>query len=264
MPRLVIDDNTPIDAHTSEENRLLCGTLPRKIKYGDVPCAVSATVPTIPMEEWPDLIADLNRKKATLKDVWRDSKIGVLHQGTIKYCHGFSAVSGVMLEREIMGLPYVELSPSSVAAPVTGFTNAGAYIEDDLKQMTEVGVCDTGFVPLLTTNGRDFKPGWKANAAKTKVTLWGEVRPRNLQQHVSAILAGKPVPVARSWWAHAILDLVVHDLNTGLRATDENRYGIEFLNSWGVTYGDGGFGIVSGSRKYADSAYVIEQISLGE
>ena len=261
MSGLIIDDNTDFDVHTPDSHKVLCGTLPRRIAYGDVPGAQPSQQPTIPMEQWPDRIADLERNKSTLKDIWKDSKIGVLQQSPLLYCHAFSLAMVAMIERELAGLPYVELSASSVGAIVTGFQNKGWYIELDLQQAVDTGICSTGFVPMRTTNGADFRAGWKADAAKHRVTIFDELKPRNLLQHGSALLSLKPCGVAVNWWGHAICDLVLKDLNPGLAATDESRYGIEFLNSWGESWNGGGFSVRAGSKKYADAIYCVSQLA---
>lgn len=254
---LIIDDNTPDYVVVPDTHRVLCGTIPQAYPDGKV-CGPASTV-TLPWEQFPDRIADIKRNRCSVKDIFLDSKIGVKLQ-TLNYCHSYSAVSGVMIEREVMGLPYVPLSPSSVGAPITGFTNSGAYIEDALKQLVNVGCTSTEFVPESTYDGRDFKPGWKANAAKHKVIQWGELPSRNFQAHASAVLLGKPVPMCFYYMKHAMLFVEVVDLDTSLPCTNFNRYGLATLNSWG-DWGDHGFGTFRGTKALADCAYIIEQVT---
>lgn len=254
----VIDDSNA-DRHINPGDPR-CGCFPRKTVYGSLPFAPPSSRATIPMERWPDLIADMDRAKSTAKHRWADSPIGVLDQGQVGYCHAFSAVAGVMVQRAIEGEPYVELSPSSVGGPITGYQNQGAVITDDLDQIVNVGVASTAFVPSLTTNRGDFKAGWEADAAHNKAVLYCELEPRNFLQHGTELLCGKPVCVALNYWGHAVLDVRLVDLNPGLSATNPERYGVEFLNSWKASWGDGGFGVRAGSKKFADMAYVLTQI----
>lgn len=259
---LIIDDYTFFDPEADPR----CGTLPRNyaaVPVGSMEFAPVSNVPLIPMFEWPDRIADLERRRATLKHIWDDAGIGVWNQGQVGYCHAFSAVMAVAIQRAMMGLPYLSLSASSVGGPVTGWRNAGAYIYDDLKQMVSGGIATTDFVPMLTTRLSDCKPGWRENAAKTKVIEFHDVPPRDFQAHGSLLLQLIPACVGLNYWGHAVTDLVLRDMDRNKSATDANRYGVEFLNSWGAQYGDGGFGVRMGSRKYADSIYSVRQISLG-
>jgi len=228
--------------------------------YGSVGAAPPGEIEVFPFEEWPDRIADLERNKATLKDIWADSPIGVLFQKDYPFCHGFAAVEAVMVEAACQGLPYVELSASSVAAPVTNYTKAGAWIGKDLQQIVKVGVAPVSLIPMLTHRRSDFPPGWELEAAKHRVTEFAELRPRDFQQQGSAILQGHAVSVGQNHWSHAVLQLCVRDMDKSKKAADPNRYGIELLNSWGESWGDGGFAIQVGSKKFADEAYVVRQV----
>lgn len=228
--------------------------------YGSFDGIPPGDVALIPMEEFPDRIADLERNKATLKDLWLDSPIGVLNQQDYPFCHGFAATEAVLIQSVIQGLPYIALSASSVAAPVTNYTKAGAWIGKDLRQIVDVGVAPLSLIPMLTHKRSDFPEGWQAKAAKHRVTEFSELRPRDFHQQASALLQGFAVSVGQSYWSHAVLQLVLRDLNPGLRATDHNRYGIEFINSWGIAWGKQGFAIQAGSKKFADEAYICREI----
>lgn len=258
MSQFIIDDSNHFDHCDPNDKR--CGALPRKILYGAAPFAPKSTRPTIPMEEWPDRIADMERAKAFAKHLHADSPIGVLNQENVGYCHAFAAVENVMLKRWSQGEPYVELSPSSVGGPITGYRNQGAVITDDLEQIVNVGVATTDYVPTLTTNRADFKPGWEKNAALYKAILYAELAPRNFLEHGSALLSGDAVDVALNYWGHAVLDVRLIDLYRNLAATNPYRYGVEFLNSWSESWGDGGFGIRAQSKIFADQAYLLDQI----
>jgi hypothetical protein len=244
-----------------------CGTMPRSYlnhPVGSLPygSAVPSGFARIPMEEWPDRIADQLRAKSSLYHVWQDSGLGVWDQGSLNYCHAYSAVMGNALARHQQGLPMVNLSPSSVGAPVTGFTNNGAYIHDDLKQMVDVGVASIDFVPMATTRKDAFKSGWKADAAKHRIVEFDDITPRDFVLHCSMLLQNKPVCVGLNYWRHAVTDLVVVDLNNGRKAIDWLRYAILFLNSWGPEWGDGGFAQRTGQKALADAIYSIRQSSL--
>lgn len=228
--------------------------------YGSVGAAPPGEIEIIPFAEWPDRIADLERNKATLKDIWADSPIGVLNQGNYPFCHGFAATMAVLVEAAKQGLPYVELSASSVAAPVTNYTKAGAWIGKDLKQIVNVGVAPVSLIPMLTHSRSDFPAGWEQEAGRHKVTEFAELRPRDFAQQGSAILQGHAVSVGQNHWSHAVLQLCVRDMDKSKKATDLNRYGIELLNSWGEAWADGGFAIQVGSKKFADEAYLVRQV----
>jgi len=258
---IISDENW--EAYCLPDSR--CGTLARdfdQMPYGSIPSVPPGAVKTIPMEEWPDRIADKERTKSSLKHIWADSKIGVLNQGSVSYCHAFSVVMVDMIKRELQGLPYVELSASSVGGPVTGWRNAGAYIHDDLKRIVSHGACSTAFCPMLTTSKSDCKSGWEADAAKYQCNEFADVRPRNFLEHGSLLLQNHPVGVGLNYWGHAVTDLVLRDMDKSRKATDWTRYGVEFLNSWGTGYGSGGFGVRVGNKALADAIYAMLQVEV--
>jgi len=258
MNDFVISDQTHIDVILN--NGGPCGCLPRREPVGALPFAQVKPVDLIKWEEIPDRIADQERNKSSLYHVWKDSKIGVLNQNPLLYCWTFSSVEALMLERELQGLPYIPLSPSSVGAPVVNYTNQGYYIESALKQMVDVGASSTDYVPVTTTQRQNFKQGWKESASCNKVTMWQDVG-NDAQTQMTMLLTGRPLVTAHNWWAHAILHLRVLDRYPKMAANNPMRYGRQFLNSWGTSYGDGGLGILEGQRAIADQSYAIEQAS---
>ena len=145
----VIGDNTTVVTPSDQST----GLLPRELHpefslYGSAPFAAAYDGPIIPMDQWPDRIADLERNKATLRHVWADSPIGVLNQSRLPYCHAFSPALAIMLMRHVQGLPYVQISAGSIGGPVTGYRARGAYVIDDLRVCVERGAASTEFVPI--------------------------------------------------------------------------------------------------------------------
>lgn len=258
----VIDDGTNIGDVNAQHNGM-CGCLPRREKFGEIVCASAYKDPedVIPMGEWPKLIQEQEQDESSLWHIWKRSKIGTRDQNPLSYCWCFSSGNGFMLESEVQKRDYQDLSPSSIGAPLVGFRDQGWYIEEALKQMANVGVATTAFVPIKTTRREDFKIGWKESASLNRVTKWRDIEPRNFLEQGSMLLLNRPLVVALNWWSHAVLFLRVLDRYPNLRADDPNRYGILFLNSWGAGYGNNGCGILEGTRKVADAAYAVEQTS---
>lgn len=244
----------------------LAGIIPRdwtKNPYGSLDFGQTyeaAGIENYPMEAWPDLIADNDRNKAWADDVWAASPIGVLDQDGLSYCHAFSACDAVMIERELMGLPYVELSAGSIGGPVTGYRNAGAYIIDDLRQVVEKGVASTEFVPMMQVSRSGWKPGAVENALLHTAKNVIEMQSRNFQQFGSVLISGRTVCIGLNWWGHAITGIRLRDNKNGRAATDHLRYDAKILNSWNKSWGENGCGWLSGSKKIPDEQYSFREI----
>lgn len=249
---LIIDDSTDMEQF-AKDNDGRCGCKPRDTYEGQVlACAPSDDEYLIPWEEIPDRIADQKRTKTSLKDIWLGSQIGNLNQQSTNYCWAFAAVIALMVERAVEGKPFVRLSPSSVAGPITGYRNVGGYIEDSLKRLIEHGVASEDYVPQTTLSRNDYKVGWQTNASMHKVDGWDDVG-RHKQRQITKILTYKPLVCAFNRMGHAMCGINWTDDNTGLRFDNPNRYGLEPLNSWGK-------GIdmhLKQSQALADNCYAI-------
>jgi len=256
----LIDDDTSV--HQITPSGYSTGLLPAIMSSEEDSEAITeADFPLIPMEEWPDRISDLESNHATLKHIWADSVIGVLDQGNLPYCHAFSPVVAMMILREAQGLPYVELSAGSVGGPVTNYRRRGAWIVDDLDRITQHGAATTEFVPMSQVSRSGWEPGADENCNLHRVLEWNKLKRRNFEQHASSLLTCQPTCVGLNYWGHAVTDLVLRDIYPSKAAADHGRYGVEFLNSWSTSWGDDGFGVRVGGKKFADEAYVPRRIT---
>lgn len=256
MMPLIIDDSKPIEAH-NQAGRLM-GLVPRKLWYGATPECVAEAEPgaIYPMEEWPDRIADMERRLAFAYHFWKDSPIETIDQDGIGYCHACSPAFDIMLVRWMVGLPHVELSAGSIGGPITGYRNRGAWIMDDLEQIVKFGVASTDFVPMMQVSRAGWKPGAEENALLHTCDEWLSLGERNFLQHGSRLLDGKGVCVGLNYWGHAVTDVRLVDAVPKLKATDHNRYRVGFVNSWGPGWGENGYAERADSKKFADEAYV--------
>ncbi len=238
-----------------------CGCLPRESFAGPV-CAPAHTMDLIPWDAIPDMLVDQERNKSSLYHVWKDSKIGVLNQGPLSYCWAFASVTALMFEREQEGLPYVPLSPSSIAAPILGYQDSGGYIETALDWMIKKGVASEAYVPQTTTRRDKFKVGWQNDALMHKVSMWEDIG-GSFQAQLTASLQEKPrpAPCVYNWWRHAIFSLRFRDVNPRLKPNDPNRFERDMLQSYGPNEGDGGVIVLKGSEQIANASYMIKQAS---
>ncbi len=256
MEHVINDSN--FESHVSNPGGI-CGTLPRTTQYGSLPYAAAMDVALIPWNEMPDRIAKQQKLESSLWHLWKQCGMGALNQGQYSLCWAFSSTGAVMLERVVQGAPLVVLSASSLAMPLVGFRDTGYYVEEALKGAVQQGIASTDFVPMLTTRQADFKVGWQKDAAKNKVTQWGDVPQRSAQVMLTLLLNNQPVPVGLNWWGHSVLFLQALDRYPNLAPNDYRRYGIKYLNSWGDDWGDDGCGILEGSKQLADQAYCLQQ-----
>lgn len=265
----IIDDNTDlrplIDGdpdHCGGEQRYNM-TKPRQIPYGQMECAVpfeALDIPLIPMEKWPEEIA---RQEAEQSSPWhfaRRMNLPVWDQDGYGWCHGYSAVWEVQLSLAIQGNPFVELAPPSVAGPVTGWRNQGAWIAEDLKYMVKAGVASTLFVPVMPCRESECKTGWKEDALTRRVIEWWDLEPGNHLQQATMLFKGFPLANGRNSLSHAMVTVRIEDLKNGQPATSLRRYAFWDWNSWKKSYGREGCMVLTGNRGPCDEAYVARVV----
>jgi len=218
------------------------GCFPRQTAYGCLKHVPKATdiIKPIPREEWPGLITE--GKGTFLHDLTKD-KLPPHDQGGTNYCWAHGSTRSAEILRVFEGQPTLILSAESVAVPVTGGRNRGGYPEEALHQLRNFGACAQSFWPLNDRDETHAQPGWEDNAKTHRLIRWVDVEGFDMQMTLALLRV--PVPIGLGWWGHLVCQLdPVH-----FGGTD---YGIGCDNSWGASYGDNGYFILTEQRGTAD------------
>lgn len=232
------------------------GHKPRTFEPGIV-CAPAPTV-VIPRSEWDARIEEQESTKSDLQSISDAEGIECLDQNGTNYCHANSPALAIMINRAVMGLPYVKLSPGSVGGPITGYRNQGANIGDDLKRIISHGIAPQSFVPPNQINKSGWKPGAEQAALDFKVTDWFDMMYKDstmFDRCATQLLLNRPVCVAYNWWSHAVTLIKLVKISNG-------KYGFMFRNSWGTSYGKNGYGILEEGKGTPNEAYVLLQVTI--
>jgi hypothetical protein len=261
MRELLIDDTFEVSDRDLAAG--LCGCKPRdfsQVPVGSILCAAPANFPLIPRNEWSSRIKQMEQEKSRLSDLINFEPIPCLNQAQTNYCHANSPALAMMAVRASQGQPFVLLSPASIAGPVTGFQNEGAFIHDDLRQITTVGCASQEFVPANQIDRSGFKPGWEENAKKHRVSEWWDLGQRDgtmFDRVMTLLLSRVPICVAYNWWSHAVTLIDPVELSPG-------AFGVRFRNSWGDTWpnqGAGGYALLPEGKGTPDEAYAPRSIT---
>lgn len=225
------------------------GRVPRdrsQIPTGSMPFSKSFSMPIIPRAEWPDRIADMERTKSRLSDICTQAGIPPLNQNGTNYCWAHGPVTAMEIMRAVNGLPYVNLSAASVAAPIKRGANQGGWGGEALEYMVEHGTVSAEFWPLNSRNtSLDSKPEVQANRALHKVTEWLDLDNRDFDQLMTCLLLRIPVAIGLNWWSHEVC--AVDPVYEG------GKFQVRIRNSWG-SWGDNGYGLLSESKATPDDA----------
>jgi hypothetical protein len=241
-------------------------------------------IPLIPRSEWPDRIRDRVASKSQLSDVRRARGVPILDQNGKGYCWAHSTTAAVMTARVVMGEPTVELSAYMVACIVKGYRDEGGWGAESADFIAANGVPSSQFWPQRSMSRGNDNAAMRENAALHKVSgVWADLHTpeydRNLtwEQYVTLWLSGCGTVNDYNWWSHSVHGLDPMDgqaLFDAGEARDEDSgkvyaasewdalwgmsdpvtagLGCGFVNSWGTSYGDQGYGVIAAVKAVPD------------
>lgn len=179
---------------------------------------------TIPETQWEDKIAE---KDATRL---RPFVHTVLSQGGVGSCASEAKDGTIMICREIAGRKRVIMNPYFTYGRVNGGSDRGSSLSDNLAFAMEHGAVDEKVWPR--SKGWRARPSDEAYANAKRHRIKKAVRIRNKLEFGTGLLDGITL-----YWGYSGHSIV------GVDPMDRRRF--RYLNSWDVSWGDGGFGTVS-------------------
>lgn len=257
---LLIDDSNwrkHVDAPVIDGVQMRKGHLPRDYAthpHGSLAFAPTLSIPLIPRSEWSARIKEREGRKMLLTDIRKAKPFPSLDQDGTNYCWANGVFSAVLFARAYANLPYVALSPASVAAPINNFQNEGGWGLWALKYMAENGFNTADEWPPNAINRKYYTEENKAKAKQRRVTEWFDLRPNNFDEKMTCLLLGMMVPSGYPWWSHEVCGIDPVEI-------EENHFGSREINSWGDRYGDRGEFVLSESKATADDQFALRVVS---
>jgi len=243
--RTIITDHNFTDAPKPRGN----GYIPRD--YAEFPegtFAAPFNMPTIPREEWPERIEQMDKQKGWIKDHILRAGMKVKNQQQTSYCWINAPVFCNEAVRVSQGDPYVELSPASVGAPIKGYRNVGGWGSQGVQYMTEHGVAPVSLWPANAIDRRYDTAESREERKKYIIDEWLELKARNVDQMATCALLGMPIAIGLNWWSHEVTVVSM--------AYKNGQFYFEIGNSWGEGYGEKGYALLTESKARPDDAVV--------
>lgn len=213
--------------------------------FGASGVAVPMTIPLIPRSEWRERIEAIEKSGALVSQMAKRAGVKTKYQASTNYCWANGVVLAVEICEVQQGGKYVELSPASVAAPITGYRNVGGWGTKALVKIVADGVAPASLWPSNAIDSRYDNAASRAARKDHSITEWADVAPRSFDALMTALLMLKPCPAAYMWWQHLVcaVDPV---------ALPNNEFGVRIWNSHGNQFGDQGLAVLKEGKGTPD------------
>ncbi|MES2790087.1 MAG: C1 family peptidase [Planctomycetota bacterium] len=206
----------------------------------------------IPQSDWQGWIEETEARKSRVSDLVTQAGLPCKDQASTNFCWANAPVHLLEVSRVIQNQTMVILSPASVACPINNFRNQGGWGEDALRQLITDGAVPVSKWPANAIQKQYYTEANIALAKSYRAAEWWNLRPKNINEHISCLLRRIPVAVGLNYWGHEVSDYEAVWVN--------GKIGVRFRNSWTMnwpTQGAGGYSIRQGNKLPADDAVAI-------
>jgi hypothetical protein len=201
-------------------------------------------------QNWIDIIEQKEKTNSRVSDVLLGAGLPSKDQGQTNFCWVNGPLGAVEATRVINGLPYIELSPASVACKINNFQNQGGWGIDACKYIAEHGPCEASDWPCNTISRKYDTAAANEKRGKHILTEWGDLEPKNEDVLMSCSLSDLPMAAGYNWFGHETYIVEPVYLGSGV-------FGFRSRNSWSDKYGYRGFYITVGKRRLPDDCQVL-------
>ena len=243
MPLIINDDNFTQFIHGG--SRGYFGMFERSEDREGCKTFQDLGIPLIPEDDWDDVISDLQRNKATIRDLCQDMGLPCLDQSRTNYCWVNAPTHCCEIMRLCETGRVLSYSPASAGAPIKRFRNVGGWGSQALEFFKTDGLNETADWPANSISRTHYTDANQEKAKDNIVLEWFVLN--SWQERGSCILAGIPTADGYSWWSHEVC-------GTGLKI---GSHDLEIRNSWGMSWGEDGFGFLTGRKKQAGDSVAI-------
>ena len=232
----------------------------------------SKDIAVIPMDQWPELLEEQERKKRRLSDIRmignKGEPIPSLDQNGQGYCWAYSTCHGIMLTRAAQGQPYIRVSGHSLAWRIKGGKDEGGWCGLSTSEAVKYGFQPVSVWPEKSMNGRQYNTEANWEIAKNfrieegYLDMQQKVWDMDLtfQQIGTCLLSGIACPVDYNWWGHSILGMDLVYVTDKYPVTDIRCWGIRIWNSWRDSWGKLGTGVILGKKAVPMGATAIRSV----
>ncbi len=246
-----------VEVNAAGELRML-SAMERKAPYGSVSTPFEFSgLPLIPRSEWSARLKEQKERRARVSDY---CDFPAYNQASTNYCWANGPCQAATTKRRIQGLPYVQFSAASIAAPIKGYRNQGGWGEDACEYLAKNGACRTELWPNAEINRARDNAESQADRLNFKVLEWIDCPTAKMFDYVvSACILSLPGAAAYSWWGHLVMGSDAVEI-------EANSFGLRIRNSWGAwgaknEFGEFGFEVYREGKGTPGSYQILHQVT---
>ena len=246
------------DAHTDE----VCGYTPRDWDlHPEFSSHSEYSGKLYPKSDWIELIELQKQNQSSALHVHKGNKVKVLSQGRYGYCWMYGTVNCVLNRYAAQGIdPVPDLNAHGTAAMGKRYRNKGGYAVEGTNFISQYGIPEYAVWPTYS-NDRSLETDPKviASCKKHKLVTFEEAPRSSFETVMSALICPVdpcPVTLAFSWWRHLVAGLRAVYRGSGRSV----EFGLEFVNSWGTKWGNGGYGTVWNQKAVPFESVIVRAV----
>lgn len=148
----------------------------------------------------------LMRNQASILHLFEEHNVPCKYQNGLPYCWGYGACSALEAALLVAGRPYVQLSPESVCAPVTGGRSRGGWAKEWLEYALKHGVAKQSTWKPHDRNYRSYDTPEIREERKEAMPLEVvHIRSGDMHALLSASVTNQASGIGLMWWGHLIM-----------------------------------------------------------